>query len=85
MIGREALERLVHQQQRRVAHQRAADGEHLLLAAGDLVAHVRRVAREPREELVDALEVPAPRAARATVEVLLARVSDGKISRSCGT
>ena len=35
---REALERLVQQQQRRVAHQRAADGEHLLLAAGDLVA-----------------------------------------------
>src|SRR5438876_6388965 len=56
----EALERLVHQQQRGIAHQRAADGEHLLLAAGDLVALVGAPLCEAREQVVDALERPAP-------------------------
>jgi hypothetical protein len=37
---RQAFERLVQQQQPRVEHQRAAQGQHLLLAAGQLGAQV---------------------------------------------
>ncbi len=48
---REPLGRLVQDQQVRVGHQRAADGEHLLLAARKLVAHVVRALGEPREKL----------------------------------
>ena len=60
---REALERLVEQQQRRVGHQRARDRQHLLLAAGQLVAHVGAPLGEAREQAVDRLEVPAARGA----------------------
>ena len=70
--GREPLERLVHEQQRRVAHQRPADGEHLLLAAGDLVAPVAAPLRELRKKIVDALEAPAAWT-RGDGEVLLDR------------
>ena len=42
---RQPFERLVEQQQLRVEHQRAADRQHLLLAARQLVAHVARGAR----------------------------------------
>src|SRR5439155_9427843 len=56
----ESFERLVHQQERGIAHQRAADGEHLLLAAGDLVALVGAPLGQAREQVVDALERPAP-------------------------
>src|SRR5204863_3689031 len=70
--GREPFERLVHEQERRVAHQRAPDGEHLLLAAGDLVAPVVAPLGELREEIVDPLEGPAART-RRDVEVLLDR------------
>ena len=66
---RQALERLVEQQQRRVGHQRARDGEHLLLAAGELVAHVG-FAPPGGEQLVDPLQVPAA-GARGDGEVLL--------------
>src|SRR5258706_1026361 len=54
--GREPFERLVHEQQRRVAHQRPPDGEHLLLAAGDLIAPVRSPLGELRKEIVDACQ-----------------------------
>src|SRR6266850_2670865 len=57
----EAFERLVHQHERGVTHQRAADGEHLLLAAGDLVSLVGAPLGQAREEVVDALERPATR------------------------
>ena len=50
---RQAFERLVHQQQRRVAHQRAADRQHLLLAARQLVAAVAPPLGQRREEIVD--------------------------------
>ena len=46
---RQALERLVQQQQRRIGHQRARDRQHLLLAAGQLIAHVARGARPGAE------------------------------------
>ena len=38
--GRESFDRLVEQQHARVEHQRAAQRQHLLLAAGKLVAEV---------------------------------------------
>ena len=43
----QALRRLVEQQQARIAHQRAGDGQHLLLAAGE----------HPAEAGLDRLEV----------------------------
>ena len=60
---REALHRLVEQQQARIHHQRAGDREHLLLAAGQLVAVIRPPLLEARKDLVDALDGPAARAA----------------------
>src|SRR3954468_12797078 len=51
---REALERLVQQEQPRVGHQRARDGEHLLLAARKLVAEIRPALPQARKEAVDA-------------------------------
>ena len=63
---RQAHRRLVHQQEPRPRHQRAADREHLLLAAGERAALLVRPLPEPGEQPVDALEVlrPARRAAR---------------------
>ena len=54
---REALGGLVHHEERRVGEQSAADREHLLLTAGELCAAVSLALGEPREELVDALDV----------------------------
>src|SRR5581483_1817224 len=51
-------------------HQGARDGEHLLLAAGELVAEVRPALFEAREELMDLRQAPRP-AARGDAEVLL--------------
>ena len=59
IVGREALGGLVHDQELRVQHQRAADREHLLLAAGELRAAVPLSLGEAREELVDARGAPA--------------------------
>ena len=46
---RQSLERLIQQQQARIEHQRAADGEHLLLAARELRAEVLPCARPAAE------------------------------------
>ena len=62
---REPLGRLVHDQQRRVRQQRAADRKHLLLATRELRAAVPAALGETREELVDALDRPPLRAAAA--------------------
>ena len=51
----------------RVGHQRAADREHLLLAAGELVAHVVGALRQAREQREHPLE--RPRLARAAAVV----------------
>jgi hypothetical protein len=69
---RQAFAGLVQQQPGRVAHERARDGEHLLLAAGQEAALPVRQLPELREELVDALDRPAAgaAAARRDVEVL---------------
>ena len=40
----------IEDQQVRVGHQRATNGEHLLLAAGELVAHVAAALGEAREK-----------------------------------
>ena len=57
--GREPFGRLVEEQEVGVRHQGAADGEHLLLAAREVLAGMRLARREPREEREDAIEVPA--------------------------
>ena len=58
---RQALGRLVEQQQLRVEHQRAGDRQHLLLAARELVAEVGAALGEAREHLVDPRDGPRPR------------------------
>src|SRR5215467_4944319 len=52
--GREALGRLVEDEEFRVGHQRAADREHLLLAARELAAEVALARSEMRETRVHA-------------------------------
>ena len=61
MIGARPFERLVEQQQLRVQHQRARHREHLLLAAGELVAHVGLALGQAREHRVGALRRPRAR------------------------
>src|SRR2546427_704652 len=67
---RQPLGGLVHQQERRVAHQGAADGQHLLLAARELAGAALRALGQAGEERVNLLERPAPPAAAGDVEVL---------------
>ena len=69
---REAFERLVHQQERRVAHQRAPDRQHLLLAAREVIAAVPAARGERGKELVDPGERPGP-GLRRDNQVLLDR------------
>ena len=57
---RQAFERLVEKEQLRVEDERARDREHLLLAAGELVAEVGLALVEAREHLVGALRRPRP-------------------------
>ena len=55
MIGREAHRGLVEHEQLGPAHQGAAHGEHLLLAAGEGAGGLLAAFAEDGEELVDAL------------------------------
>ena len=57
IIGARPMRRLVEQQQLRPAHQRAADGQHLLLAAGQRAGQLRAALLQARKQVVDALEV----------------------------
>jgi hypothetical protein len=66
---REAEAELVEQQQARLAHEGAPDGEHLLLAPGEQADAPRAQRRQGREVLVGALGVQAL-AAVAEAEVL---------------
>src|SRR3954469_25395344 len=50
--GGEALERLVEKKHARVAHQRPADAQHLLLPAGNLVAAMAAPLAKARKQLV---------------------------------
>ena len=56
--GRQPFRRFVEQQHARVSHQRAADCEHLLLAAGKRAGKLRVALLEPREQAKDTLNVP---------------------------
>src|SRR5438093_647311 len=60
---RESFGRLVENEQARVGHQRAADREHLLLAARERAAEAARARREPRKQLEDGLDPPRRSAA----------------------
>ena len=55
---RQAFGRLVEDQQPRIGHQRAADRQHLLLAAGQKIAHAAEPLGEPREQVADPVERP---------------------------
>src|SRR5713101_5788539 len=62
-LRREPLGRLVHQQHARIAHERAPDREHLLLAAGERARDLGVTLLQPRKQLEYALERPAGTAA----------------------
>ena len=57
---RQAFQRLVEKQKTRIEHQRAADGEHLLLAAGELRAEIAATLAQTREQLEHARRGPRP-------------------------
>ena len=59
---RQSLKRLVEQDQPRIEHQRAGYGEHLLFAAGKLIAEVLPPFAEAWKEFEDARYAPRPRA-----------------------
>src|SRR5207249_11136049 len=52
-LGRQAERRLVEEQQPRIAHQRPAEGEHLLFAAGQVRRLESATLAQHREQLVD--------------------------------
>src|SRR5262245_23862853 len=56
---RQPLGRLVEDEQLGIRHQGAADRQHLLLAAGEFVAHVAAPLRELGKKIVDPLERPS--------------------------
>src|SRR5713101_572408 len=61
--GREPERRFVEQQALGLCHEPAPDGQHLLLAARERAAPLLEALAQAREQLVDALEVPADLAA----------------------
>ncbi len=63
---REPLRRLVEDEQLRIGHQRAADRQHLLLAAGELIAHVALALGKLRKEIEHARKRPARAVARSS-------------------
>src|SRR5579859_1004118 len=73
--GRQPFRRLVEKDETWIGHQRAADREHLLLAATQHGAQPVGALLEDREEIVDRVEIPVPRPARrpAQQQVLLDR------------
>ena len=56
---REPFRRLVHDQAIRIGHQRAADRQHLLLAARQRLGALVAALVQAREQRVDALQIPA--------------------------
>ncbi len=84
---REPFGRLVEDEQLRIGHQCAADREHLLLAAGKLVAHVGAALGEAREEVVDAGSVhrASPCLAAAVSDQVLLHGQSRKHIRPSGT
>ena len=81
---RQTFERLVEQHDARIEHQRAADREHLLLAARELMAEIA----SPFGEGAGTARRPSPWSSgpgRATAVRFSCTVSDLKMLRSCGT
>src|SRR5215510_1232916 len=77
--GRQAFGGLVHQQDVGVADQRPPAREHLLLAAGELIAAVLDPLAEPREEIEHPAEAPARAVAGALADLeMLAHAERGK-------
>ena len=68
----EPFQRFVEQQQRRIGGQCAGDRQHLLLAAGKMVAHMSPPLREAREQPVGGRQIPTPRP-RGDCKILLDR------------
>ena len=64
-LRRQALRRLVHQEHARVRHQGPADGEHLLLAAGERARDLAAALADAGEERVDRVDRPPGRASGA--------------------
>ena len=87
-VGLNAFGRLVEDEDLRLGEQRAADGELLLLAAGEHAAFARQKFLQDREEAEDAVErcrsafLPS---AMAPMCRFSSTVSCGKMSRPCGT
>src|SRR5690242_9695712 len=65
--GREAFRGLVHEHDARIAHEPAADREHLLLAAGKRARGLQGPLSEAGKELEDALDGPRPRRAASAL------------------
>jgi hypothetical protein len=80
---RQAFQRLVQQQQFGVEHQRAAEGQHLLLAARQLVPRLRRRSSRRGKSWNTRFTSQGP--GRATALRFSSTVSDLKMLRSCGT
>ena len=56
---RQPFRRLVHDQAIGIGHQPAADGEHLLLAAGQRLGALAPALAQPRKQRIDPLQAPA--------------------------
>ena len=69
--GGESLGRLVEHEEPRVLEEGARDGEHLLLAAGELPAPVPPPLGEPRKHVVHPLHGPRPAAPAGEAQVLV--------------
>ena len=77
---REPERRLVEHQQARARHQRAAEGEHLLLAAGERPGRLPLALGEPGEELEHAPAVGVGVAVAADVRAELQVLADGELA-----
>src|SRR3954465_6450831 len=86
--GRQPLRRLVDEDQVGVGHERAADRQHLLLAAGELVAAVAAPLGETREQRENLLQrPPAPPVAPRPRAMIRFSTTDreAKMPRPSGT
>lgn len=70
--GGQPFHRFVQQQQGRIGHQRAGDGDHLLFAARQLVAQIAAALFEARKGPVDPRDIPGARPRHGS-QVLLHR------------
>src|SRR5215469_14666181 len=64
------LRGLVEEEEVGIAHEGAPDGQHLLLAARELVRAIAPTLAQPGEELVHAFQAPAPAPAPRHLEIL---------------